>query len=101
MYTLYMEKGPIVVEPSQQNSISLKCYYYAMAKLPPALEIFVISSLNFAIVSFARVNFSFKSITSSLILLRASIISFIVDSFNASTAGMNLIELNCHRINPR
>lgn len=68
---------------------TIKQNYYAIDRLPPALEIFAISSLNLAIVSFAKVNFSLRSITSSLILLRASMIAFIVDSFFASTVRCN------------
>ena len=52
---------------------------------PVAFDTLAISSLNFAIVSLASVNFSFNSPTSVLILFLASIIAFRADSFLAST----------------
>lgn len=59
--------------------------YWIPGSPPLALDILAISFLNFAIVSLARVNFSFRSATSVLILFLASVIALSVDSFLAST----------------
>lgn len=60
---------------------------YWEAVRPPPLDILAISSLNFAIVSLASVNFSLRSTTSLRVLFLASVMAFSVPSFLASTAS--------------